>query len=208
DITRLYLQHRMCTTEMGILVNPQVPLGNHGLKVADIACGTGIWLVDLAKHAPKSVQLDGFNISTAHFPPKDELPTNVNLMQMDTTTAIPDRLVGRYDVVHSGRTTFYILNEDPSLHLRNFVALLSFWYGPGGYLFWDELDLGAVHPRASDPSISYDCADKMEAFGRAWLQSQGVTTRWVGRMDAIFQEHGLQVLDFKRVPVSDGMARP
>lgn len=44
---------------------------------------------------------------------------------------------------------------------------------------WDELDLGAVHPKTSDPTVSHVHTDKIEGFGRMWLGSQGITTQYV-----------------------------
>lgn len=84
-----------------------------------------IWLVDLAKQTQSDAQLDGFDISSAHFPPKNELPENVNLAHLDMTQPIPDHLVGQYDIVHIGRIVLYIQNEDPSKLLTNFLSLLS-----------------------------------------------------------------------------------
>ena len=86
---------------------------------------SSIWLVDLARNLPKSAQLDGFDISTAHFPPKQWLPENVNLSVLDALAPVPEHLVGNYDVVHVGRIVLFIQNENPSQLLNNFISLLS-----------------------------------------------------------------------------------
>ncbi|KAF2230507.1 hypothetical protein EV356DRAFT_340339 [Viridothelium virens] len=49
---------------------------SENLKIMGVACGTGIWLIDLSRSLPHA-HLDGFEISDAHFPPKLELPKNV-----------------------------------------------------------------------------------------------------------------------------------
>ena len=38
---RLYLQHWICITQTGFLIHPAIPSNQEGLKIADVACGTG-----------------------------------------------------------------------------------------------------------------------------------------------------------------------
>lgn len=149
------------------------------------------WLVDLAKKVPERSQLDGFDISAAHFPPKEWLPQNINLSLLDASAPLPEELVGKYDIVHVGRIVLFIRNEDPSVFLDNFVKLLSTYIctllpawtvnltiaEPGGYLCWDELDAGVMRPIPIHDSIQHPYCDKMDSFGRAWFTSQGVTSK-------------------------------
>ncbi|BCS09984.1 hypothetical protein ALUC_30801A [Aspergillus luchuensis] len=60
-----------------------------------------------------SVQLHGFDISEAQYPPKHMWPRNVKLELLDAFKNVPPTLVGQYDV------------------------LLK----PGGYIQWEEADL-------------------------------------------------------------------
>lgn len=102
--------------------------------------------MDLSRSLPKA-QLDGFDISDAHFPHKSELPENVKLFTHDALRLPPDEFVGKYDVVHIGRINLFIRNENPAPLLQNFIAMLSksskairkdentnFKTEPGGYL--------------------------------------------------------------------------
>ena len=98
-------------------------MGN-SLKVADIACGTAIWLIDLAKEYP-SAQLDGFDISDQQFPPKGWVPKNVSLSTLDILKPIPEDLKGKYDVVHVGLIVLVVERDDPIPVLNNLLALLS-----------------------------------------------------------------------------------
>ena len=74
---------------------------------------------------PSSTQLDGFDISTARFPPKEWLPENVRPQQLDALGSMPGDLIGEYDVVHIGRIVLFIRNEDPVPLLKKFISLLS-----------------------------------------------------------------------------------
>ncbi|KAL1601389.1 hypothetical protein SLS60_006301 [Paraconiothyrium brasiliense] len=91
----------------------------------DIDAAVSIWLLDLAKQVPKDAQLDGFDISSAHFPPKNELPGNVSLNLLDMMQPIPEHHVGRYDIVHIARIVLYIQKDDPSKLLNQFISLLN-----------------------------------------------------------------------------------
>lgn len=59
-----------------------------------------IWLFDLAPSMPTTVQLHGFDISEAQYPPKHMWPRNVKLALLDAFKDVPPTLVGQYDVVH------------------------------------------------------------------------------------------------------------
>ena len=83
-----------------------------------------IWLIDLSRSLP-GAQLDGFDISSAHFPPQHELPQNVHLHTHDALQPVPERFLGKYDIVHVGRINLFVRNENPSPLLENFMATLS-----------------------------------------------------------------------------------
>jgi len=201
---RIYLQHWMCTWETGFLLHPEIPTNKENLKVADIACGTGIWLVDLARSVPASAQLDGFDLSTAHYPPKQFLPQNVNLQVGDALAPVPDHLVGIYDVVHVARIVLFVQNENPMPLIQNFMMMLK----PGGYLHWDEVDRESMRAECADPSMPHPHYDELSAAGRQLLSARGISSKWVSDMKNIFTKEGLQVLDSKRLPISDSMAKP
>jgi hypothetical protein len=134
-------------------------------------------------------QLRGYDISSAYFPPADELPENIRFETLDATQPPPEDLIDQYDVVHLGHMGLCIRKEDPTKFLMTCMSMLSAYIfpvacvqgltqtEPGGYLCWDELDTGSVQPIYSDPAASRGHADLLESFGLAWLSSHGVTTR-------------------------------
>lgn len=117
-----------------------------------------IWLLDMASQCSPTVQLDGFDISDDQFPHKSALPNNVTLSIMDAFSQVPKELVGKYDVVHMRLWSCIVRNNETNRLIHHATQLLSefdFWFvlwiglltlqlcvEPGGYLQWDEADIG------------------------------------------------------------------
>ncbi|CAG8956363.1 hypothetical protein HYFRA_00003745 [Hymenoscyphus fraxineus] len=218
---RLYLQHWMCQYQTGFLLNPKIPTQKEDLMILDVACGSGIWLIELSRSLPPSAKLTGFDISPSHFPPKSELPSNVTLETSDAFQPVPDHMIGKYDIVHVGRINMFVRFENPGPVLQNFIQMLK----PGGYLQWDELDVGGMLPKNTDSCTEHPCYDQLHEMGKVWMETQGCTTRqeiniqtlvplanlfyrWVGEMSGLFESHGLKIHDFQRLPTHNHMARP
>ena len=68
------------------------------LKIADIGTGTGQWLIDVSGEI-SSARLDGFDISRAHFPAKECLPSGIFLNELDIPKPVPFSLEGHEDKV-------------------------------------------------------------------------------------------------------------
>ena len=84
-----------------------------------------IWLFDLAKSLPPSTQLEGYDVSSAGFPPEDWLPDNIHLGVWNIFEEPPEFLVGRFDLVHIRLFLVVIDDNDPSPVLRNCLKILS-----------------------------------------------------------------------------------
>jgi chemotaxis methyl-accepting protein methylase len=69
--------------------------------------------------------LDGFDVSTAHFPLPQELAKNISFQELDSLKPVPDHLRGVYDIVHCRGLMLYVPNGDPSGLLDNQLAMLS-----------------------------------------------------------------------------------
>ena len=67
--------------------------------IADVATGTGIFLLDLAKELPTASEFHGFDISPAQFP-KAHVPTNVQFHVTDAKKPFPPEFHEKFDVVH------------------------------------------------------------------------------------------------------------
>ncbi|KAI9645959.1 hypothetical protein NHQ30_005396 [Ciborinia camelliae] len=204
--TRLYLQHFIWKRQLGHLLQPCIPLAND-IKIADVACGTGIWLVDLAKELANkypSAQLHGYDISTAQFPPKGWLPKNVNLDTLDILQPIPDALRGRFDVVHTGYLCLVVEKGDPFPILDNLLALLK----PGGYIQWDDGDFGGVFSQSTDLGLSHSAMDELKNQAHSLVSGKYNDFRWITELDKVFLERNLSVLACQYVPIDDDIAHP
>ncbi|KAJ6118418.1 S-adenosyl-L-methionine-dependent methyltransferase [Penicillium samsonianum] len=151
-----------------------------------------IWLLDLAEVLPPTAELHGFDISSAHFPTKRELPANIFLDTLDALGSVPEHLHGQYDVVHCRGLMLYIQEGDPSRLIANLRSMLSMapLYDaktlkltiaeePGGFLQWEELDVVNMYMRTDDASKRYpNCAKYLE-HGKIWLESVGIRGRQV-----------------------------
>ena len=84
-----------------------------------------IWLLDLAKNLPSSAQLEGFDTSSASYPPEEWLPENVKLGIWNVFEGPPESLHNRYDVVHIRLFLVVIKDNDPSPILRHCLKILS-----------------------------------------------------------------------------------
>ncbi|KAL8787997.1 MAG: hypothetical protein Q9213_001889 [Squamulea squamosa] len=114
-----------------------------------------IWLVDLAEQLPHA-QLDGYDISSSQWPPAEWLPSNVKLKTLDALAIVPNHLVEKYDVIHIGLLVL-VARDDPKPLLKNVLSMLK----PGGYLQWDEADLGGLYRSTTGPSASKASLDAL-----------------------------------------------
>ncbi|MDI1490453.1 MAG: hypothetical protein OHK93_001656 [Ramalina farinacea] len=138
EAAHLYFQHWMWRRQLGYLLNPAIPM-NDDCVVADVASGTSIWLLDLARDHPKAT-LEGFDISSAQYPHPRLLPDNVHLNILDILRPIPADLRGKFDIVHVGLVVLVVENGNPSALLENLLTMLK----PNGFLQWDEADFGGL----------------------------------------------------------------
>ena len=136
--SRLNYNYYLWKETLGYDLHPSVSLAEtgSGKAIADVGCGTAIWLQSVAQALP-NIRLDGFDISLAQCPPIQWLPPNISLRQWDLFSEPPQELRCQYDVVHVRLLFVVVQNEDPSPVIRNLMLLLK----PGGYLQWDELNV-------------------------------------------------------------------
>ncbi|KAK4227351.1 hypothetical protein QBC38DRAFT_536537 [Podospora fimiseda] len=90
---RLNEQHHTTTKILGFLIHPKIlhhlPT-NHPFKMADIACGTGIFLLDLSTShlLPPETQYIGYDISPSIFPSNP--PSNITFKTHDMFLPFPE----------------------------------------------------------------------------------------------------------------------
>lgn len=113
---RLNIQHYLWRDALRFNVHPSIPLRNHeDCIIADVAAGTGAWLIDVARRFPNA-NLDGLDIDLAQAPHKKWLPPNIEMRFCDILDEdVPGDLVGKYDFVH---VRLLVLVIDPSNQQR------------------------------------------------------------------------------------------
>ena len=117
-------------------INNTILKGRDNLAIADVACGTGSWLVDVSRIMPPNTRLDGFDSSDINFPrDMQQFPRNVNLHVQNAKQNFSSEFVGKYDVVHIRLLVAALANESEwNLVTRNVLDLLK----PGGAIQWEE----------------------------------------------------------------------
>ncbi|KAF9884862.1 hypothetical protein FE257_001205 [Aspergillus nanangensis] len=180
---RLDAQHTLFRLHNGYCLHPRVPVKDD-MKIAEIGTGTAIWLFDLARQLPPTVQLDGFDISDQQFPHQSLWPSNVHLDILDSLTEAPGRLVGQYDVVHIRLWTSVIRGNDPGPLIRHASSLLK----PGGYIQWDDANL-------EKHTVKGKAAERFEKIVQHCWQVMDIDHRWLLDLPHRVEEHGFTLLD-------------
>lgn len=175
-------------------------------KIADVATGTGVFLLDLAKRVPKTCQLDGFDISASAFPSDAERPTNVSFYIQDAKKPYPSNLRHTYDLVNIRLMVAGLDKDDWVTVASHAISLLK----PGGCIQWAEGEfLSATYqytkpdsktvPAVDDykdrvPEGLQELYDDFKAGMRERLQ-YGFST-----LKGIFEQQGLQHVTQHVVP--------
>lgn len=183
--TRLNCQFFLWKEELGFNLHPSIPVLSSGCRIADLATGTAIWLLDLARSLPNS-SLDGFDISLQQCPPPEWLPPSVHVHQWDIFTPVPLDLKVQYDIVHIRLALLVIRNNDPRPVLRNVMELLK----PGGYLQWDELNVFEAY--VASTSLAADTSTGTKGYQRAQELTDLQSLEWVRQLRGILEQCGFE----------------
>ncbi|KAI0547521.1 hypothetical protein F4679DRAFT_586395 [Xylaria curta] len=125
-------------------------------KIIEIATGSAIWLLDIAKTFSPDAELVGIDFDTSKFPSASDLPPNITLRQANMFESFPNDLVGKFDVVNV-RLIVFALKEGCGIELvRNLMTLLK----PGGYI----------------------CLTSLEPPSQAWFKYQDVDFRFAKKV--------------------------
>ncbi|KAK0509510.1 hypothetical protein JMJ35_007904 [Cladonia borealis] len=189
---RLALLHCLNHASNGFLLHPSIPLANReNLRVADVGCGTGLWLASLAREMPASARLDGFDISDQQFPRENIYGDNVSLSTLDIFKPLPRHVLAKYDVVHIRYFMGIAVNDSVQIAMDNLNAMLK----PGGYLQWDEEDSLSKMPVFASKTDAAQAQLRWYIRNRLWPN-----TEWINNIPAHFQQSGLHVIHHSSHP--------
>ncbi|KAL5501114.1 hypothetical protein ACEPAH_9501 [Sanghuangporus vaninii] len=123
---RLQNQHQIFTEAFDgrLIIDKTVKL-RAGYRILDSGTGAASWILDLAKKAPKAVEIVGVDISAAMFP--DEIPNNVTLYET-SFMELPSSWDGSFDLVNQRLLIAALTIEE----WRTTVSRLSRVLKPGG----------------------------------------------------------------------------
>jgi hypothetical protein len=196
---RLHLQHLLWQNTIGFLLESHIQSSVADvkrLKIADIACGNAVWLIDMEREMSGkniSVQLDGYDINEVAFPQPAFLPDSITLKKLDVLARpLPEELVGAYDIVHIRAFSSIIFNCNTTPLLSTALAMLK----PGGWLQWEENAADFVVEAAS-PGLSTTVCDTMAGILKAGGDAHGFDRSFLKELDRHLSENGFQEVQGK-----------
>ena|SRR5579871_1856351 len=141
-------------------------------KIADVATGTGIFLLDLAKTLPTASEFHGFDISSEQFP-KTHMPANVQFHIADAKNPFSPEFHEKFDVVHLRLLIAGISGDDWKTVTQNVCMLLK----PGGAIQWTEGDFAQLYPALRGSSNPRHTSARLNTYVRTWLDLPGFAWR-------------------------------
>lgn len=153
---RLHFQFFSWKDTFGFNIHPSIPLPNDENYIAELATGTGIWLIDVSR-AQRKAHLHGFDISTEQFPHKEWLPRNITLRAWNAFEDILADTAEKYDLIHIRLFGIALQSGDTRPVLRKVFEMLK----PGGHIQWDELNEAHGSIRTISPSVKAPALEQL-----------------------------------------------
>ncbi|KAF7190731.1 N-methyltransferase tcpN [Pseudocercospora fuligena] len=131
--TRLRFQDELTKTNFdGHRLDPSIRV-QHGMRIADVATGTGSWACDIAEQYP-GVQVEGLDINLSEIPANGYWPKNLTFTTINLLEDMRERLLGRYDIVNVQYIMPIVDDDVFPVILGRLKSLLK----PDGYLQWTD----------------------------------------------------------------------
>ncbi|KAK8018893.1 hypothetical protein PG991_008083 [Apiospora marii] len=159
---------RLWAKLFGYRFHPKIPRDNIA-RVADVGTGTA-WTVSTSRSTPPRR--------------RGVVPANFRYQRWHVKEAVPENLVGVYDVIHVRFFSFVLVDDD--------IAIISSSADnetePGGYIQWEEPPIGTIRIDKSRPE---DSTDQLWSLCNL-IQAQDPRLRptWPNRLPTLFAEAG------------------
>ena len=178
---RLNFQYFLWKESLQFNIHPSILIPEHDARICDVATGTAIWPIDVARELPNA-KIVGLDISLLQAPHTQWLPANVTLGSWNVFEPVPDDLVNKFDVVHVRLLGLVVENGNPRPIIQNLIRLLK----PGGFIQWDDLNFPGTEIKVVDTSLETTALRGL----REILYSRG-RNDWTLRLANDFLEEGL-----------------
>ena len=196
--SRLNYQCYLWKDTLKFNLHPSIPAPQDGARIADVATGTGLWLLDLANEVPPTVRMDGMDITLSQAPPKQWLPAQVSMTVWNLFDEVPDAFVGKFDVVHIRLVLLVIPNNGAAPLIQRLGKMLK----PGGYLQWDEQSGFDHRILTIDPSVETSAFREMHKL----MDGHG-RFEWTLRLPTSMNENGFEDAEIHHYQDSLGLAK-
>lgn len=178
---RLNLQFYLWKDALEFNIHPSIlPHLAKTAVIADVASGSGIWLIDVSRQLPEA-QLDGLDYDLDQAPHQQWLPSNVKKRYLNILEDIPEDLVGKYDYIHTRLLVLVVQSKNPRPIIQNLRKLLK----PGGYLQWDELNTVNMSVKKVDPNLKTPALDQLRDW--SWAEARH---EWTVQLPQFLAEEG------------------
>lgn len=198
---RLHLQHFLFQNTLGFHLETHVQESlteAQDLKVADLGCGNGVWLNELAGQlAGKGIaaSLQGYDTNPINFPAPAFLPSTVELRTLDVlSTPLPQELVGAFDVVHVRAFNSIIVNSNITPLLTAVLSLLK----PGGWLQWEETKADRFLVQSPSSEITSTACDTISRILKMSGEARGMYPGFIEHLDKGLADHGFHEVHMTR----------
>ncbi|KAF2166604.1 hypothetical protein M409DRAFT_23238 [Zasmidium cellare ATCC 36951] len=186
---RLALQQYIWREALGFNIHPSIPPLEPTASIADIACGTTLWLVEVGRQLGPPSDLHAFDVNLQQAPPKEWLPENLTLHKWNFFEDVPKEFKGKFDLVHVRLITVAIKDNNPVPVIKNLFKLLR----PGGHLQWDEVDVYKSFVVKAYAELEVPAMDAWCAWMAGTKEGQGnPENEWRRHLTGMLTENGFQ----------------
>jgi len=189
EFARLQLQDQMLTTSMGGVL-PEQPDPTIFKHILDSGCGTGGWLIEMAKTYPDMIRLCGIDISSKMLnyaraqAEANQVSDRIELHVMDAlhTLAFPTH---SFDLVNMRLAQSWIRTWEWPKVLREAQRICK----PGGVIRFTEVDFAV---KTSSPALNYLYDLATQAFYRAGYYFTPESNAIITHLPRLMQQYGVQ----------------
>ena len=82
-------------------------------------------MIDISKIVPSDCKLDGYDISSAQFPPPELLPSTIHLQQHDVLKPLGEKYLGYYDIIAVRLLVTALADDEWEKAVGNLIQYLS-----------------------------------------------------------------------------------